>query len=779
MKKFFVLLSIALLQSSLCYSQTAGMRVDLSQSGKKVEPNQFGIFFEEINHAGDGGILAELVRNGSFTEAPTLDAWSAVHTGSSKVNIFFESAAPLSPAKPRSLRIEVNSPSGERAGIANEGYWGISINKGEAYQFSMFARAAEGFNSPVTVSLEGKDGTVYGRTEIAGIQPQWSRVTGTILANTSDPAARLIISTGHSGTFWINLVSLHPGDDIFRADLLQKLKDLKPGFMRFPGGTYVQGNERESAFRWKNTIGDLTTRPGHYDAPWSYWSTDNMGFHEYLLLCERLGATPMYVVYAGMTWTPGSKSPFGVLQQHKIPVADYPMDEMGPIVQDAVDAIEYANGPVTSTWGALRAKAGHPAPFGLKFVEIGNEDGSNALYADRYMLIYKAIKARFPDIQIIANERRGGFSNLPMDLIDEHIYTQPLGAIDRAKQLDTRDRNGVKSVLAEYAIQTSGGFGNLRSALGEAIMLNSVERNSDVMPMASYAPLLANVHSINWRPDLIYFDNKGSYGTPSYYVQKMFADSRLDTVAPVQVTASDVKLRVAGEVAAKGFGAQAEFQNESVTGGGVDYTYSVRARKTGGDGGLVIRFAVNDGGGSYLAWFLGVRHRANTLLVWGGGGNQDVPANLIESSFGGAIGPALPGAIETGQWYDVKIEVHGRHVQCFLDGKELQSAQIPESLGPSLFGAAGRTSTGEIVVRLVSTLPVGQRVDIDLAGGSAKHFSAVATTLSSANLDDENSITEPTRVAPVVQKIGSVGAKFQYQASGNSFTVIKLTPETN
>lgn len=518
---------------SICSLQAAELRVDLSQAGKKVSPNLFGLFLEEINHAGDGGLYAELIRNGSFAEATTLDAWAAVRTGASRVNLYFDTSMPLNSVKARSLRIEINSPGGERAGVSNEGYWGIAARQGESYEFSMYARGAAGFDRPLTVSLEGKDGAVYGQTQITGLKTAWSRFTGSIQSKGTDPVARLVISANRSGTFWINMASLRPGKDIFRADLLQKLKDLKPGFVRFPGGTYVQGNDRETAFRWKNTIGDLETRPGHQNAPWVYWSTDSMGFHEYSLLCERLGAVPMYVAYGGMTWTPNSKSPFGVLQPHKIPVSDFPMDQMGPIVQDALDAIEYANGPVTSTWGALRAKAGHPAPFGLKYVEIGNEDGGNPLYGQRYMLFYNAIKARFPEIQIISNARRSGNEQLPMDLIDEHIYTRPMAAIDMGKQLDNRDRNGPKAVLAEYAVQNSVGFGNMRAALAEAVMLSGIERNSDVMPMASYAPLLANVHAINWRPDLIYFDSVSSYGTPSYYVQKMFADSRLDSVIPV------------------------------------------------------------------------------------------------------------------------------------------------------------------------------------------------------------------------------------------------------
>ena len=777
MKRLLILVSVCCLQGILCYPQGAELRVDLSRTGKKVSPNQFGIFLEEINHAGDGGLYTELIRNGSFREAPTLDAWAPVRKGSAKVNLFFDDQGSLNSVKTRSLRIEIDSPSGESAGVRNEGYWGIAVEKGHSYPFSMYARGAAGFDGPLTVSLEGADGTVYGQAEISGLKPDWTRFSGTIQSDSTDPVARFAITADRSGTFWLNVVSLRPGDDIFRADLLQMLKDLKPGFLRFPGGTYVQGNERETAFRWKNTIGDPAARAGHQDAPWSYWSSDGLGYHEYLLLCERLGAIPMYVAYAGMTWTPGSKSPFGVLQKHRVPVSDYPMDEMGPIVQDVLDAIEYANGPVTSRWGSVRAKAGHPEPFGLKYVEIGNEDGHNPLYTERYMLIYDAIKARYPEIQIIANESRRRTAPLPMDFLDEHTYASPLGAIEFGNGLDSRERDGKKSVLAEYAVQTSGGYGNMRAALAEAVMLAGIERNSDVMPMASYAPLLANVDAINWRPDLIYFDATSSYGTPSYYVQKMFADSRLDSVVPVQVESADLRVRMDGEVSAEGYGAEAEFRDAKVTGGGDDYTYSVRARKTGGDGGLVIRFAKQNGGGSYLAWFLGVRHRASTLQVWGGGGNLDVPAYQLESSFSGALARAVPGVIETDRWYGIEVRVQGRHVHCLLDGKEIQDVEVPESLGPSVYGAAGRSAGGEVIVRLVNVSPLKQRVNIELAGAGSAQYLAVATHLASSDLDAENSLAEPTRIAPIERTLPRIGGSFQYDVEGNSFTVLKLKHE--
>ena len=777
MKKLLVLIGICCLQGAMGWAQGADVHIDLNQAGKKVNPRQFGIFFEEINHAGEGGLYTDLIRNGSFTEAPTLDAWAAVRTGSAKVNLFFETEDPLNAAKPRSLRVEVTSPGGDRAGLSNEGYWGIAVEKGKSYQFAMYARSTAEFDGPITVSLEGKDGTVYGQAQINGLKPQWNQFAATLPSNGTDAAARLVITTNHSATFWINVVTLSPEGGIFRADLLQKLKDLKPGFMRFPGGTYVQGNDRPSSYRWKTTIGDLASRPGHYDAPWSYWSDDYMGFNEYLLLCEQLGAEPYYVAYAGMTWTPSSKSPFGVLQGNRINVSDYPMEEMGPIVQDALDAIEYANGPVDSKWGAVRAKAGHPAPFGLKYVEIGNEDGFNPLYLEKYKLIYNAIKAKYPDIQILANERRGGWGDLlPMDLVDEHMYAPPMGAINMGKQLDARDRKGPKALLAEYAVQKSGGMGNMRAALAEAVMLSGIERNSDIMPMASYAPLLANVHAINWRPDLIYFDNVSSYGTPSYYVQKMFADSRLDNVVPVEVKSSELKVAMDGGAGVEGVDASAEVRDEKVVGTAGNYTYTARVRKTAGNGGLVVRFAKQDGGGSYLAWYLGVRDRANTLLVWGGGGNQNVPTSQLETSLSGAISSDVHGDIETGRWYEVEIRVTGRNVVCSLDGKEINRAQVPESLGPSVYGEAGRTASGDVVIRLVNLSPLKQSAGIDLAGAGNARYSLVASSMASKDLDAENSLAEPMKVAPVEHKLAAVGAKFQFEMEGNSFTVLKLTP---
>jgi alpha-L-arabinofuranosidase len=308
-------------------------------------------------------------------------------------------------------------------------------------------------------------------------------------------------------------------------------------------------------------------------------------------------------------------------------------------------------------------------------------------------------------------------------------------------------------------------------------MLSGIERNSDIMPMASYAPMLANVHAINWRPDLIYFDGVSSYGTPSYYVQKMFAESRLASVAPVEVNAGEITVRVSGSATAEGFHSQAEFQDEKVSGSGDHYTYSVRARKISGEGGFVVRFAKQHDGMPNLAWFIGVRHRVSTLLVWGGGGSLDVPANQLESSFSGALAPAVAGAVDTGRWYEVKIEVEGRQVRCYLDGKQIHDVQLPDNLGLSLYAAAGRAASGDIFIRLINTLAMKQNVSINLAGDQGDRYSATATQLTANDLDEENSLAEPTKISPHPSSRMSVGSEFQYEVEGNSFTVLKLTAE--
>ena len=464
---------------------------------------------------------------------------------------------------------------------------------------------------------------------------------------------------------------------------------MKPAFVRFPGGCYVEGDKLANAFRWKDTIGDVAQRPGHWNL-WGYRSTDGLGYHEYLQMCEDLGAEPLYVINCGMA--------------HKDHVA---MDQMGPWVQDALDAIEYANGPATSTWGSLRAKAGHPAPFNLKYLEIGNENGG-PLYQERYRLFYDAIKARYPDIQLVADVRT---TQRPTEILDEHYYNSPEFFIDNAGKYDKYDRKGPKIYVGEYAVTQNCGQGNLRAAIGEAAFMTGMERNCDVVVMASYAPLFVNVGWRQWNPDAINFDGARAYGTPSYHVQKMFSHNRGDVVLPIDLESPAVELGAKGGAIGVGtWATQAEFKDIKVTRGdktlfesdfakglegwrtiggqwkaesGVlrqtgrqtdvraiagerswdNYTYTLKARKLGGAEGFLIMFRVQD-------------PRAKAWWNLGGWGNTK---HAIE--MGGIIGNEVPGRIETGRWYDIRIELHGAS-HPLLSRRQADPRRQPADEGP-------------------------------------------------------------------------------------------------
>ena len=366
------------------FGQTAKLTVQIDRPGPKISPMLYGIFFEEINCAGDGGLYAELVRNRSFEDSDKPDHWSLVADGTAKGEIGVEDNGPMSSKNLHSLKLTIAPGSQGRVGVANDGYWGIAVQKEAVYDLTLSARAMKSFSGPLTATLESADGKqVYARTETGDLTDGWKTFKLSLTSNSSNPKARLVISATQPGTVWLDMVSLFPKKtwknrpNGLRADLAEMLDGLKPSFMRFPGGCWVEGETMKTAQRWKNTIGDLSERRTLWNL-WQYYSTNGLGFHEYLQLCEDLGAEPLFVINCGMS--------------HKEVV---PMDKMDEFVQDALDAIEYANGPADSKWGAMRAKAGHPTPFNLKYLEIGNENGGPA-YNERYALIYDAVKSKYP-----------------------------------------------------------------------------------------------------------------------------------------------------------------------------------------------------------------------------------------------------------------------------------------------------------------------------------------------------------------------------------------------
>jgi alpha-L-arabinofuranosidase len=768
----------------------ASITVHADREGPKVSPLLYGIFFEDINCSADGGIYAELIRNRSFEDSDKLEHWTLQSGGDGKVEATIDTTRPISPRNPRSLRVKIQEPGHAYAGVVNRGYWGIPVKQGQTYRLSLQARADEGFAEPLTVALVGAGGRCYAKQQLPSLTDRWKHYECELASNGTDPKAQLEIVGAGKGTFYLDMVSLFPAktwkerSNGLRPDLAAMLEGLKPAFVRFPGGCWVEGDTMKLAYRWKQTLGDPSERPTQFNI-WNYHATHGLGFHEYLQMCEDLGAEPLFVINCGMS--------------HR---ENVPMDRMGEFVQDALDAIEYCNGAADSTWGRLRASHGHPAPFNLKYMEIGNENGGPA-YQQRYALFHDAIKKAHPGMILIANVPT---SRRPADVVDEHYYSTPEFFIQQAERYDRYDRKGPKIYVGEFAVTQGCGLGNLRAAVGEAAFMIGMERNSDIVVMSSYAPLFVNVNHRGWNPDLINYDGSRVYGIPSYFVQKMFAENRGDVVLPAEVEApTHDRGPAAGSIGVGTWATQAEFKDLKVTRGDrtlwsadlsrgtegwrlhggdwkvvdgalrqnrrgeniraiagdkgwSDYTISLKARKLGGAEGFLILFRVGD---------------ENQKSWWnlGGWGNT---RHAIE--IGGEISPGVPGRIETGRWYDIRVELEGQRIRCFLDSKLVHDVTPPPMR--SLYASATRsTASGTMILKVVNTSGQSLATEIRVQGVPKLAGPASAVTLTSANPTDENSLEHPSRVAPVERRVEVEGTAIHEAFPANSVTVIRVKSE--
>ncbi len=520
----------------------------------RVSPLLYGLMTEEINHAYDGGLYAELVQNRAFMDDSRSPVhWSVVPGDDTNATIALDPSHPLNDQITTSLRLDVTSASPTSpAGVANEGYWGIPVKSGAHYSASFYAKAAPGFTGPINVSIVSNDGsTVYAQVDVPDLSTNWELykvVLKTDKKVTPTAAARLELSVQHPGTLWLGLVSLFPPTwndqpNGFRPDLMQMLVDLKPSFLRFPGGNYLEGDTLAKRFNWKATLGPISGRAGH-EGPWGYRSTDGLGLYEFLLWCEDMKAKPVLAVYAGYSLRGGVVKPGPGLV---------------PYVQDALDEIEYVTGPVTSKWGAQRAKDGHPAPFDLQYVEIGNEDwfDRTGSYDGRFAQFFDAIKAKYPGLKCIStagNEQpaeKRVHSRAP-DALDEHYYRNASTFLeDSPTHFDTYDHHGPEIFVGEWASYESTfppwdrrtadlhlpPTPNMRAALGDAAWMAAMERNSDLVTMQCYAPLFVNVNGYQWRPDLIGYDALHSFGSPSYYAIRLFSRNVGDAI--LKATFSD------------------------------------------------------------------------------------------------------------------------------------------------------------------------------------------------------------------------------------------------
>ena len=517
--------------------------IHAEQPGVSISPTMYGVFFEDINFGADGGLYAELVKNRSFEFERPLLGWDAIKNAGSenRVLILRENNRPNNPRFIRLMKIRRN----EGFALKNAGFRGMGIRKNANYSFSMQARQVEGDIRAVHIELLDQNNQSIATSRVSGFTDDWKTYECEMTATATDARASLIIQIDGQGALDIDMVSLFPNDtwkgrkNGLRRDLVQLLSDMQPGFLRFPGGCIVEGFDLSQRYQWKNTVGPIDERPLNINR-WNfefkhrltpdYFQSYGLGFYEYFLLAEDLGAEPMPIINCGMACQ------FNTAEL-------VPMDQLDPYIQDALDLIEFANGPVNSEWGKLRADMGHPTPFNMKMLGIGNEQWGPQ-YIERYKVFAQAIKEKYPEMQLIAATGSDGtiFPNgeaeidylwsqwrqLQPEIVDEHFYRRPEWFLENVNWYDSYDRDGPKLFVGEYAAQSVGvgspeNRNNWQTALYEAAFLIGLERNADLVRMSCYAPLFAHEDAWQWRPDLIWFDNLNSYGSANYYVQKLYS----------------------------------------------------------------------------------------------------------------------------------------------------------------------------------------------------------------------------------------------------------------
>ena len=553
----------------------ASLTVQVNKPGAAVNKNMYGLFFEDINFAADGGLYPELVKNKSFETDARLMGWKALQGGANLDTYAVRDEQGLTARNPHYLRLTTRSGAPGEAGLENEGFRGMGVKAGGEYTLSFYARRGAGGITGLTATLVGEKGERLGEAAVTGFTDQWKQYTAVLRATGTQNKAHLKLVLSGQGTVDLDVVSLFPKDtwnqrpNGLRTDLVQLLKDMKPGFLRFPGGCIVEGRTLSERYQWKETIGDVAARSPlinrwnmefkHRSTP-DYYQSFGLGFFEYFQLAEDIGAEPLPILNVGMAcqFNSGELAPLGTASAAKGgPNASEAAPGTGDpsldvFIQDALDLIEFANGPASSAWGAKRVAMGHPAPFNLKLIGVGNEQWGPQ-YLERYEPFAKAVKAKYPAMQIVssagpspegelfdkASKRLG---ELKAEYVDEHYYAKADWFRANVGRYDKYARTGPKIFAGEYAAQSLaiGSPDNKNTwdcAISEAAFMTGLERNADVVGMASYAPLFANVDAWQWTPDLIWFDNLNSYGSPSYYVQKLYALNKGTRVLPVTMPA--------------------------------------------------------------------------------------------------------------------------------------------------------------------------------------------------------------------------------------------------
>ena len=831
MKKLLSIVFLAVSANAFAQQPPLHVTVRADLPGHAIPKTLYGIFFEDINYAADGGLYPELIANRGFdwrTNEP--EGWTREWRGNGMGRVSLQGGYPVNPNTWQYLRIECYAP-GEGAGVANSGFSGIAVKQGEKYNLSFYARPHATYAGGLTVRLEAADKRALASFQIGKgawknkpsdaksvspldppAPPEWVKYETVFTPTESVTNGQLVVLLDATGTVDLDLVSLFPQSTFnkrtngMRRDLMQMLKEMKPATLRFPGGCVVEGSDMETLYHWKRTVGPLERRGINWNR-WGYWQSHGLGFFEYFQLAEDIGAEPLPILAAGLTC------------QFKKPPEFVPVDSLDYFIQNALDLIEFANGSPDTPWGRVRAEMGHAAPFNLKYLGIGNENWDD-VFLDRYEVISKAVKAKHPEITIITSAGAApegpmfelAWKRLPglkAELVDEHYYKPPEWFYAQANRYDRYDRNGPKVYVGEYACHTRDRKNNLTAALAEAAVMTGFERNSDVVRMAAYAPLFNKIGNSQWNVDLIWFDNTQAFGAPSYYVQKLFMNNLPDVLLPTEVPANEMPLPPVGTIGLHTWHTAAEFKDIRVTRGGETlYAFDPKAgtkgwsKSKGGawsvkDGALrqtdesvqddVISFIAGAPWDNYTielsarklsgqeGFIIRVRDQRDKAvhLNLGGWGNKE---HGIEQNGQNPV-VRKPGSIETGRWYAIKIQLEGERVKVWLDGEPLFDQVIPNAVVARVNLVAGLDkAAGEIVVKCVNTQAAPQDVTLNLAGAKVAAQKAKRVTLS-GHPEDVNTMEQPLLVAPKEDTVEIAGPVASLTLAPHSLTVLRIKAE--
>ena len=833
--QILVLPAFALLLAA-CSQPQAEITIDVAQHDADIPSSMYGIFFEEINHAGDGGLYAELVQNRGFEDTsvpegyrvkdgklyppanscnhltcakphpdmcyrwPTeeIPAWSLTQLEGEGASMKLTTEYPLNSATPTALKVTL--PAEGRVAIGNTGFWGMNIEEGKDYYLRLYTSNGKRFDGKAVIRLVGEDGQELCNCPLAiDMAKAWSEYTGHLTATGSDSRAHLVIELEGKGTLLLDYVSLFPFETFrnrangLRKDIAETLEAMRPAFVRWPGGCVVEGITLSNRIKWKETIGDPVTRPGVYDT-WGYRTTMGFGYHEFLQFCEDIGAGGMFVCNVGL----GCQGRVGDACKE---------DEVDSFIEDVLDAIDYALGDGTTEWSRKRVENGHPAPFPLKYVEIGNENWG-PVYEKRYDKFYKAIKEKYPQLKLISTLGLGGqHRHERVDMIDPHWYVSPEFFFASDKLFDQQERGDYEIYIGEYAVNQNVGGGNLLGALAEAAFLTGVERNSDLVKMASYAPLFENVNDRVWPTNLIWFDSYRVMGRSSYQVQKMYAENRPSFNVATSFEQPVIPVGVKGQIAVGGWNTDNEYKDLKVTladgrtveadmsqgwtpqegtwnaeggtlkgsGPGVmrwnlwsvpeafgDCSISLKARKIAGAEGFLIYFGMHDGKNGYV-------------LNIGGWGNQTTAFQRINGNDMPQIPNNISQYVEEGRWYDIRIDIKDGKFTYSLDGKQMLETAI-ENIQRYVVSGYDE-NTGELIVKFVNATKEPFSTSVNLQNVTSVKRKGKVVTLTSADPKDENTLDDPKRVFPRESTFNKFSGQFDYTFEPWSFTVLRIKAE--